>query len=92
MEHIGDILEVLDRADVRVLLQAEEELSQVQFLVPMFRGKQVNVFVSKMYLYHSHFSRFQCFVKRKCFQCQQWERVFPTSEASLDHLLLPEAG
>ena len=40
-EHVGeeaDILEDLGPADVRVLLQAEEELSQVPFLVPMFRS------------------------------------------------------
>ena len=41
LEHVGeegDILEDLAPADVRVLLQAEEELSQVPFLVPMFRN------------------------------------------------------
>ena len=96
LEHVGeegDILEDLAPADVRVLLQAEEELSQVPFLVPMFRGNKVNVtmFLSARCISLTLF-KVSMFCKRKCFQCQQWERVFPTSESSLDHLLLPEAG
>ena len=90
MEHEGeeaDILEDLGPADVRVLLQAEEELSQVVFVVPMFRGNKVNVkiFVSKMYIIDTFqgFNALQCFVKESVSSASNGRECFPPQKPPL---------
>ena len=78
-EHVGeeaDILEDLGPADVRVLLQAEEELSQVTFVLSMFRS---------LYLqYQWRFSR----LMSQCFHQISLPPLFPvpTVGESFSHL------
>ena len=91
----GDILEDLGPADVRVLLQAEEELGQVLLMSQCFTpARDMIANKADVPMFYSGKTKFE-FAKYHCHslvQCQQWERVFPKSDSSLDHLLLPESG